>query len=102
MQLPSIIFDEIDTGVSGEVASQMGELMHSLGNRLQVITITHLPQVAAKGAAHFKVYKQDNENSTNTSVRRLNDVERIEEIALMLSGSSENQAAIAAARSLFN
>lgn len=102
MQLPSIIFDEIDTGVSGEVASQMGELMQSLGNRIQVITITHLPQVAAKGSAHFKVYKQDNENSTNTSVRRLNDVERIEEIALMLSGSSENQAAIAAARSLFN
>lgn len=102
MQLPSIIFDEIDTGVSGEVASQMGELMQSLGNRIQVITITHLPQVAAKGSAHFKVYKQDNENSTNTSVRRLNEGERIEEIALMLSGSSENQAAIAAARSLFN
>lgn len=102
MQLPSIIFDEIDTGVSGEVASQMGELMQSLGNRLQVITITHLPQVAAKGLSHFKVYKQDNENSTNTSVRRLNEAERIEEIALMLSGSSENQAAIAAARSLFN
>lgn len=102
MQLPSIIFDEIDTGVSGEVASQMGKLMHSLGNRLQVITITHLPQVAAKGSSHFKVYKQDDESSTNTRVRRLDDQERIEEIALMLSGSSENQAAIAAARSLFN
>lgn len=102
MHLPSIIFDEIDTGVSGEVASKMGELMQSLGERIQVITITHLPQVAAKGRSHFKVYKQDNEHSTNTSVKQLDDSERVEEIALMLSGSTDNQAALAAAKSLFD
>ncbi len=102
MHLPSIIFDEIDTGVSGEVASKMGELMQSLAERIQVITITHLPQVAAKGRSHFKVYKQDNDNSTTTLVRPLNDDERVAEIALMLSGSTDNQAAVAAARSLFD
>ncbi|MDE5595273.1 MAG: DNA repair protein RecN [Muribaculaceae bacterium] len=102
MHLPSIIFDEIDTGVSGEVASKMGELMQSLGERIQVITITHLPQVAAKGKSHFKVYKQDNEHATNTSIRQLDKNERVSEIALMLSGSTDNQAAIAAAKSLFN
>ncbi len=102
MHLPSIIFDEIDTGVSGEVASKMGELMQSLGERIQVITITHLPQVAAKGQTHFKVYKQDDEHSTNTQVRQLSDVERVSELALMLSGSVDNQAALAAAKSLFD
>lgn len=102
MQLPSIIFDEIDTGVSGEVASKMGELMQTLAERIQVITITHLPQVAAKGRSHFKVYKQDNEQSTNTSIKQLDRTERIAEIALMLSGSTDNQAAVAAAKTLFN
>lgn len=102
MNLPSIIFDEIDTGVSGEVASKMGELMQSLGERIQVITITHLPQVAAKGRSHFKVYKQDDDHSTNTRVRRLDENERVAELALMLSGSTENQAALAAAKSLFD
>ena len=102
MHLPSIIFDEIDTGVSGEVASKMGELMQSLGERIQVITITHLPQVAAKGRTHYKVYKQDDEHSTNTRVRQLNDDERVTELALMLSGATDNQAALAAAKSLFD
>lgn len=102
MNLPSIIFDEIDTGVSGEVASKMGELMQSLGERIQVITITHLPQVAAKGRSHFKVYKQDDDHSTNTRVRRLDGDQRVAELALMLSGSSDNQAALAAAKSLFD
>lgn len=102
MHLPSIIFDEIDTGVSGEVASKMGELMQSLGERIQVITITHLPQVAAKGRTHYKVYKQDDDHSTNTRVRQLNDDERVSELALMLSGSVDNQAALAAAKSLFD
>ncbi len=102
MNLPSIIFDEIDTGVSGEVASKMGELMQSLGKRIQVITITHLPQVAAKGSSHFKVYKQDDDVSTNTRVRRLDENQRVAELALMLSGSTDNQAALAAAKSLFD
>lgn len=102
MQLPSIIFDEIDTGVSGEVAAKMGELMQALGERIQVITITHLPQVAAKGQSHFKVYKQDDDHSTNTRIKTLNDDERVAELALMLSGSSDNQAAFAAAKTLLD
>ena len=102
MHLPTIIFDEIDTGVSGEVAAKMGELMQTLAERIQVITITHLPQVAAKGNSHFKVFKQDNENSTNTSIKQLDQNERIAEVALMLSGSTDNQAALAAAKTLFN
>ena len=102
MNLPSIIFDEIDTGVSGEVASKMGELMQILSQRIQVITITHLPQVAAKGNSHYKVYKLDDEQTTNTHIRQLSDDERVSELALMLSGSSDNQAALAAARSLFD
>ena len=102
MNLPSIIFDEIDTGVSGEVASKMGELMQILSQRIQVITITHLPQVAAKGNSHYKVYKLDDEQTANTHIRQLSDDERVSELALMLSGSSDNQAALAAARSLFD
>lgn len=102
MNLPSIIFDEIDTGVSGEVASKMGELMQILSQRIQVIMITHLPQVAAKGNSHYKVYKLDDEHTTNTHIRQLSDDERVSELALMLSGSSDNQAALAAARALFD
>lgn len=102
MSLPSIIFDEIDTGVSGDVASRMGELMQMLSKKIQVITITHLPQVAAKGKSHFKVYKEDDEHTTTTHIRQLNSDERVRELALMLSGSSDNQAAIATARTLFD
>ena len=100
MQLPSIIFDEVDTGVSGDVANRMGEMMQEISQNLQVIAITHLPQVAAKGAHHFKVYKEDDENSTLTRIKELNIEQRIEELALMLSGSSVNSAALANARSL--
>lgn len=102
MQMPTIIFDEIDTGVSGDVASRMGELMKTLSQNIQVITITHLPQVAAKGDAHFKVYKQDNELSTNTHISRLSADGRIKEIALMLSGDKSNSSAIETAKSLLN
>lgn len=102
MSLPSIIFDEIDTGVSGDVASRMGELMQMLSKKIQVITITHLPQVAAKGKSHFKVYKEDDEHTTTTHIRQLNSDERVRELALMLSGSSDNQAAIATAHTLFD
>lgn len=100
MQLPTIIFDEIDTGVSGDVANRMGLLMQQLSQSLQVISITHLPQIAAKGVAHFKVYKEDSDETTNTRVRPLDDNMRIDELALMLSGDSSNEAARATARTL--
>lgn len=102
MALPSIIFDEVDTGVSGDVANRMGELMQSISRNIQVIAITHLPQVAAKGDAHFKVFKEDTESSTVTRIRRLDDESRVHELAVMLSGSQVNEAAIANARSLLN
>lgn len=102
MQLPTIIFDEIDTGVSGEIASKMGEMMELLSKHIQVIVITHHPQVAAKGRIHYKVYKQDDDKSTNTYIRQLSDDERVEELASMLSGSSVNEAALATAKSLLN
>ena len=102
MQLPSIIFDEVDTGVSGDVANRMGELMQSIANNIQVIAITHLPQVAAKGSWHYKVYKEDDEMSTQTHIRQLSNDERINELAIMLSGSDVENTAIANARTLLN
>lgn len=92
--LPTIIFDEIDTGVSGDIADRMGEVMKSMSEHLQVITITHLPQVAGKGNAHFKVYKQDDEQDTKTHIVQLEHEERINEIARMLSGSTITKEAI--------
>ena len=100
--LPTIIFDEIDTGVSGDIADRMGEVMKSMSEHLQVITITHLPQVAGKGNAHFKVFKQDNEHETTTHIVQLNDDQRINEIARMLSGSTITQEAISNAKTLLN
>lgn len=100
MNLPTIIFDEIDTGVSGEIADRMGDMMLAMSNDMQVMAITHLPQVAAKGKSHFKVYKQDNEDKTATYVRKLTDDERIRELASMMSGSSVSEAAIENARTL--
>ncbi|MDE6643357.1 MAG: DNA repair protein RecN [Muribaculaceae bacterium] len=102
MELPSIIFDEVDTGVSGDVANRMGELMKLISDNIQVIAITHLPQVAAKGNAHFKVYKEDNDKSTNTHISRLDEKGREVELAIMLSGSPDDPAALAAARSIIN
>ncbi|MDR1524944.1 MAG: DNA repair protein RecN [Tannerella sp.] len=92
--LPSIIFDEIDIGVSGEIADKMADIMQDLGGKMQVITITHLPQIAAKGKAHYFVYKEDSPERTYTRIRRLDDNERVEEIARMLSGTRMTQAAI--------
>ena len=92
--LPSIIFDEIDTGVSGEIADKMAGIMQDLGTKMQVITITHLPQIAAKGAVHYFVYKEDTPEHTLTNIRRLSDLERIDEVARMLSGSEKTQAAL--------
>ncbi len=100
MQLPSIIFDEVDTGVSGDVANSMGEMMQSIARNIQVIAITHLPQVAAKGNSHYKVFKEDDETSTLTRIKELSQEQRIDELALMLSGSSVDDAARANARSL--
>ncbi|MCM1021914.1 MAG: DNA repair protein RecN [Muribaculum sp.] len=100
IQLPTIIFDEIDTGVSGKVANQMGEMMAAISANIQVLAITHLPQVAAQGNAHYKVYKYDDEQSTHTSVKKLTAEQRVDEIAQMLSGSAIDDAARAAACSL--
>lgn len=102
MQLPSIIFDEIDTGVSGDVANRMGDMMSRTANNIQVIAITHLPQVAAKGSVHFKVYKEDDEESTHTRIFQLSEDERVGELALMLSGDSNNATARATALHLLS
>lgn len=98
--LPTIIFDEIDTGVSGDIADRMGKVMKELSTHLQVITITHLPQVAGKGDQHFKVFKQDEADATITHITQLNQDERINEVARMLSGSDITPEALANARTL--
>ena len=101
VKLPSIVFDEIDTGVSGEIADRMADIMQEMGEQdRQVISITHLPQIAARGCAHYKVYKQDNETETNSHIRRLADEERVEEIAHMLSGATLTEAALNNAKAL--
>ncbi len=91
--LPSIIFDEVDTGVSGEIADKMGMIMQEFGQNMQVLAITHLPQIAAKGKAHYKVYKQDSKERTTTNLIRLTDEQRLDEIAGMLSGATVTDAA---------
>lgn len=100
MHLPSIIFDEVDTGVSGDVAGRMARMMAVMSRRIQVITITHLPGVAAMGRDHFKVYKEDDEHSTTTRIKRLDRAEREAELALMISGNPEDETALANARAL--
>ncbi len=102
MHLPSIIFDEVDTGVSGDVATRMAAMMAGMSRSLQVICITHLPGVAAMGRVHFKVYKEDDENSTITRIRRLDDAGRQAELALMLSGNPDDPTALATARTLLS
>jgi DNA repair protein RecN (Recombination protein N) len=98
--LPTIIFDEIDTGVSGEVADKMGNIIRELSEKAQVINITHLPQIAAKGNTHYLVYKEDAANTTYTRVRKLRSDERVLEIAKMLSGSKITDAAMEHAKDL--
>lgn len=100
MKLPTIIFDEVDTGVSGDIASRMGEMMKEISSTIQVITITHLPQVAVKGDCHYKVYKQDSADATFTSIKRMDKDERIREVAAMLSGEAIDDAALNNAKSL--
>lgn len=102
MQLPSIIFDEVDTGVSGDVANMIGEMMLDIASTIQVIAITHLPQVAANGDHHLRVFKTDTQDETLTRVETLGPEEHVMEVARMLSGKDLNQAAIDNAKSLIN
>ncbi|MBQ3998449.1 MAG: DNA repair protein RecN [Paludibacteraceae bacterium] len=98
--LPTIIFDEIDTGVSGNIATQMATIMREMATHRQIIAITHLPQIAAQGENHYKVYKADTDKRTETHICRLNDDERITEIATMLSGNNITEAALKTAKEL--
>ncbi len=92
-KMPTLIFDEVDTGVSGDIATRMGRMMEQISRHTQTIVITHLPQVASQPGRHFCVYKEDNETSTNTNVKRLTENERIDEIAKMLGANAEDNAA---------
>lgn len=100
--LPTIIFDEIDTGISGEVAWKVGRIMEKLAEGMQVITITHLPQIAAKGEAHYFVYKDEKQDVTHTNITRLSEEARVTEIAKMLSGENPGEFALQNARQLLN
>ena len=102
MNLPTIMFDEIDTGVSGEISTKMAEIMHQMSRSMQVFSITHLPQIAAKGDNHFKVYKEDINDKTTTHLVKLNQDDRIVEIAQMLGGKKISTSAIAHAKQLLN
>ena len=102
IQLPTIMFDEIDTGVSGEISNKMGAIMKKMSQRMQVFAITHLPQIAAKGDSHFKVFKTDKEDVTLTQLKKLSEDERIVEIAQMLGGLNVTESAMAHAKQLLN
>ena len=102
IQLPTIMFDEIDSGVSGEISNKMGDIMLQMSKNMQVFSITHLPQIAAKGLSHFKVYKEDVNEMTQTNLIKLSHDERIVEIAQMLGGSEMSTSAIAHAKELLN
>ncbi|WP_406684126.1 DNA repair protein RecN [Seonamhaeicola sp. MEBiC1930] len=102
IQLPTIMFDEIDTGVSGEISNKMGDIMLQMSKSMQVFSITHLPQIAAKGHSHFKVYKEDVDNVTQTNLIKLNYDERVVEISQMLGGIEMSSSAIAHAKELLN
>lgn len=102
VSMPTIIFDEIDSGVSGDIADRVGEIIYKMAESMQVINITHLPQIASKGGQHFLVYKTDEKNITRTHLRLLNPEERVLEIAKMLSGKDLSDAAIENAKTLLN
>lgn len=99
-QLPTMMFDEIDTGVSGEISNRMGEIMQQMSKTMQVFSITHLPQVASKGAQQFKVFKEEIADGTSTQMKKLNPEERVNELAEMLGGKSISESALAHARQL--
>lgn len=100
--LPTIMFDEIDTGVSGEISNRMADTMEGMSENMQVFAITHLPQVASKGNHHFKVYKEDKDNVTHTNMKELSQDERVVELAEMLGGKDLSDSALAHARQLLN
>ncbi|WP_019669468.1 DNA repair protein RecN [Eudoraea adriatica] len=100
--LPTLMFDEIDSGVSGEISNRMGDIMHKMSRNMQVFSITHLPQIASKGDHHFKVFKTDKEDSTQTQMKELLEDERVFELAEMLGGKSLSDSALAHARELLN
>ncbi len=102
IKLPSIIFDEIDTGVSGEISNKMADIMSKMSQKMQVFSITHLPQIAAKGNTHFKVYKEDVDNVTTSNLIQLDYDERVVELAQMLGGTTLSDSAIAHAKQLLN
>ena len=102
LNLPTMIFDEIDTGISGEMSNAMANLMLKMSKKMQIISITHLPQIAAKGEHHFNVYKYEKLGTTNTKIKKLNNDERVEEIAKMLSGDQISSSALTHAKELLN
>ncbi|MBQ8019323.1 MAG: DNA repair protein RecN, partial [Paludibacteraceae bacterium] len=99
-KMPTIILDEVDTGISGEVAARMGEVMSAMGKRMQVVAITHLPQIASKGETHYKVYKEEDGDKVVSHIVKLSPDERVTEIAQMLSGHNPSEAAIQNAKDL--
>jgi DNA repair protein RecN (Recombination protein N) len=100
MQWPTLIFDEIDTGISGEAARQVGHILQEFSQHHQVLLITHQPQIAARAHAHWYVYKQEQEGSLQTAIRKLSMDERVETIASMMSGNRPTKAALANAREM--
>lgn len=102
LNLPTIIFDEIDSGVSGDISQKMASIMKEMGTNMQVIVITHLPQIAAKGLQHYKVYKESNSSTIETKLKELDEDQRIVEIAEMLEGKNTSQTAIEHAKQLLN
>ncbi len=102
LNLPTMLFDEIDTGISGEMSNAMANLMLKMSKKMQIISITHLPQIAAKGEHHFNVYKYENLGKTNTKIKKLNNQERVQEIAKMLSGDGISSSALMHAKELLN
>jgi len=101
-KLPTIVFDEIDTGVSGDIAQKMGDILQKMGLSMQVIAITHLPQIAGKGSKHFKIFKEDIGETTVTKIEELATEDRIEELAMMLGGNLKSESAMAHAKALLN
>ncbi len=102
LQLPTLIFDEIDTGISGETALKVGRVIADLGKDMQVLSITHLPQIAAKGNSHYFVFKTETSSKTTTGIRKLNQEERVLAIAEMLSGKNPGESAMQNAKELLN
>jgi DNA repair protein RecN (Recombination protein N) len=100
--IPTLIFDEIDTGISGQTAIQMAEMLYSISSQCQIIAVTHLPQVAAKGNCHFNVYKHESEGKTYTGIVKLNETQRIKELAAMMQGEKAGETAMQNARELLN